>query len=139
MNKGVRQILLPVVLMFAAFATISCQESLTERCAREAQIYTSRNCPAKISENITLDSITFFDSDSTICYNYHISGILLDSIENLSQRKDEYKALMLKDLRASTDLKGYKDAGFNFEYVYLSAKNPKQILLEFKYKKEDYN
>ena len=43
-----------MALTFAA-----CQESLDERAAREAKMYTKKNCPAKISETVVMDSMTF--------------------------------------------------------------------------------
>ena len=36
---------------------LSCQESLEDKCAREAKEYTEKKCPAPIGENIVIDSI----------------------------------------------------------------------------------
>ena len=45
--------------IFLSFV-IACQESLEDRCAREAKEFTSaKNCPSKIEKNINIDSLTF--------------------------------------------------------------------------------
>ena len=49
------------IIVFATLALfmVSCQESLEDRCAREAKEYTDKNCPAKMDTNIIMDSLTF--------------------------------------------------------------------------------
>ena len=37
----------------------ACQESLEDRCEREAKEYTKKHCPALIAENIVMDEMTF--------------------------------------------------------------------------------
>ena len=45
---------------------------------------------------------------------------------------------MLKELRNSTAMKDYKDAGYNFGYVYYSTKNKGTRLFETTFRKKDY-
>lgn len=124
-------------MLFAVATLFACQESLPQRCAREAKSYTAKNCPAKISDNITLDSLTFSENDSTIGYYYSVTG-LIDSTELMAAHREEYYGVLKKDIRNATSLKSYKEAGFKFSYTYLSTKNKGKVLLSLKYKPEDY-
>ena len=53
---------------------VSCQESLEDRCAREAMSYTEKKCPAKIGENTTIDSLIFERESHTLHYYYTLTG-----------------------------------------------------------------
>ncbi|OYP41180.1 hypothetical protein CIK90_00300 [Prevotella sp. P5-126] len=113
----------------------ACQETLEQRCQREAQAYTEKNCPALIAKDVTIDSLTFDKQSHTLCYAYTLGGVLDDSaIVN----KSELKQQMLMDLRNATSLKIYKEAGYNFRYVYYSRKQQGQKLLDVIYKAKDY-
>ena len=119
-----------------AIAMLSaCQENLEQRCQREAHTYTEKNCPALIAKDVTIDSLTFDKQSHTLCYAYALGGVLDDSaIVN----KSELKQQMLMDLRNATSLKIYKEAGYNFRYVYYSRKQQGQKLLDVIYKAKDY-
>lgn len=113
----------------------ACQETLEQRCQREAQAYTEKNCPALIAKDVTIDSLTFDKQSHTLCYAYTLGGVLDDSaIVN----KSELKQQMLMDLRNATSLKIYKEAGYSFRYVYYSRKQQGQKLLDVVYKAKDY-
>ena len=45
--------------IITALALTACQESLEERCAREAEEYTKKKCPARIDQNTVIDSLVF--------------------------------------------------------------------------------
>ena len=60
-----RKLLLTVV---ASLALMACQESLDEKAAKEAKLYTQKNCPAQIAENLTMDSLTFEQATHTLRY-----------------------------------------------------------------------
>ena len=135
--KVIAKISLCCLLFVALLLSVSCQESLPQRCARESKEYTAKNCPAKISDYIMLDSIAFDESDSTMQYFYSVSG-LIDSVEMMSEHLEEYRTALRKDIRNSTNLKAYKDEKFKFQYVYLSKKNRGKVLLSLKYNYEDY-
>ena len=125
------------VFLFACLALIfaACQESLEDRCAREAKEYTARNCPAKMEENVILDSLTFEKGTHTLHYYYRLTGIadkegLLDSLQATKVLKD--------GLKNTTAMKTYKDNGYNFAYTYHSEKDPKKVLFEVTFTKNDY-
>ena len=125
------------IFLFACLALIfaACQESLEDRCAREAKEYTARNCPAKMEENVILDSLTFEKGTHTLHYYYRLTGIadkegLLDSLQAIKVLKD--------GLKNTTAMKTYKDNGYNFAYTYHSEKDPKKVLFEVTFTKNDY-
>ena len=125
------------ILVFATLVlfTTSCQESLEDRCAREAKEYTAKNCPAKMDQNIIMDSLTFEKQTHTLHYYYRLTGVAdregsLDSIDAKKLLKD-----MLKN---TTSMKTYKDNGYSFAYTYHSEKDPKKVLFETTFTEEDY-
>ena len=127
------------VTILAAAAMIllmtGCRESLEERGAREAADYTRKHCPTPVDENIMMDSLTFDMQHHTFSYCYSLSGALDDSatIHNGNPRE-----LLLRQLRNSTNLKLYKEAGYNFRYVYYSSKKNGTQLFETTFRPDDY-
>lgn len=118
-----------------AIITSACQESLEDRCAREAKKYTEKNCPAKIEENVTIDSLIFERHTHTVHYYYTLTGNA-DNKDNI-KRSNAGNAL-LESLKNSTTTRVYKDAGYNFTYTYYSAKEKGCILLEKTFTEKDY-
>lgn len=119
------------VLLLAA-----CQESLEEKCAREAKTYTEKKCPAPINENTQIDSLAFEASTHTLHYYYTLSGNADDKqlIEKVNPRQ-----ALLEEVKNATAMKLYKEAGYNFSYTYRSKKNPNEILFETTITLKDYH
>ena len=124
-----------VTLMAGAMLLISCQESLEDRCAREAKEFTEKNCPRAVDKEIVLDSMTFEKATHTISYLYTLNGTLDDP-----QRIDSthFRELLLMEVKNSTNLKLYKDAGYAFRYCYYSEKNNGTKLFEATFRESDY-
>ena len=122
-------------ITLAALCLTACQESLEEKCAKEAKVYTAKNCPSKIDENIIIDSMTFERSTHTLHYYYRMTGIA-DSVGVLSI--EGVKSTLVKDLRNTTAMKAYKDAGYSFAYTYRSDKHPDTSLYDVLIRAEDY-
>ena len=119
----------------AALLATACQESLEKRCEREAREYTEKHCPTPVGKNIVLDSMTFDKNTHTIQYAYTLSGEIDDStIVNNSKPRE----LLLQEVKNSTNLKLYKEAGYSFTYTYYSAKNKGTQLFEATFHKSDY-
>ena len=125
------------VFVFACLALLfaACQESLEDRCAREAKEYTAKNCPARMDQNIILDSLTFERDTHTLHYYYRLTGLAdkegaLDSLEAIKTLKD--------GLKNTTAMKTYKDNGYNFAYTYHSEKDPQKVLFEATFTEKDY-
>ena len=63
-----------IVFVCLAVFLAACQESLEDRCEREAKAYTAKNCPAKMEENVIIDSLTFERATHTLHYYYRLTG-----------------------------------------------------------------
>ena len=119
-----------MVLMLSA-----CQESLEDRCMREAREYTKKNCPVKLDDNTTLDSLTFERDSHTLHYYYKLTGVadqagLLNGTEVTKALKEE--------LKNTTSMKVYKDIKYKFAYTFCSEKDPKKVLYEATLTEKDY-
>ncbi len=123
------------MIMVGALMAMGCQESLEDRCAREAKEYTEKHCPMMVEKNIVMDSMTFDKSSHVISYVYTLKNELDDTaVVNGSKSK----GLLLEQVRNSANLKLYKDEGYGFRYVYFSQKNKGQKLLDVTFKEKDY-
>lgn len=130
MKKGI--ILLVGVAMLTA-----CHESLEERAEREAKEFTEKNCPTPVRENTRTDSLTYDKESRTIGYWYTLCG-QADNAEAIEADKEKLVGILRNELKASTQMKAYKDAGFRIRYVYHSEKNPQQVLLDVVFSEKDY-
>lgn len=127
------------LLIFAiALVTLSgCHESIEDRAARETKEYTEKNCPTPTVNYTRMDSITFDKASRTMNYYYTLCD-KADDAEIINKQKDELRKTLLKSLKASTQLKVYKQAGFNIKYVYHSEKSPNTILFETEFTSKNY-
>lgn len=122
------------IVSFSLFL-IACQESLEDRCAREAKEFTRKNCPSKIEKNINIDSLTFERETHTLHYYYTLTGNadregVMEEINGLD--------ILKENLKNSTAMKVYKENHYNFTYTYHSEKDPKKVLLEVTLTDKDY-
>lgn len=124
-----------IISTLCLFSLISCQESLESRCEREAREYTQKNCPVALDEDMTLDSMSFNKSTLTMHYYYTVGG-KLDDRETLV-KADARKAL-LDQLRNTTSIKNYKEAGYKFAYTYWSASKKGTKVIEYTFTEKDY-
>ena len=113
----------------------ACQESLEDRCARETKEYTRKNCPAKMDNNIVLDSLTFERETHTLHYYYKLTGFA--DQDSVAKNIDAVNILK-NELRNTTTLKLYKDNHYRFAYTYRSEKNPEKVLLDVLLTDKDY-
>lgn len=123
-----------MIASFVLFLT-ACQESLEDRCAREAKEFTRKNCPSKIEKNINIDSLTFERETHTLHYYYTLTGNadregVMEEINGLD--------ILKENLKNSTAMKVYKENHYNFTYTYHSEKDPKKVLLEVTLTDKDY-
>ena len=125
-----------ITFALAAIVFAACQESLEEKAAQEAKMYTQKNCPAMIGENLRMDSLTFEISTRTLHYYYTLSGIA-DSVGLLDE--ETARGSLLNELKNTTSMMAYKEAGYRFAYTYHSQKNPKTILFDMVFSEKDYN
>ena len=122
------------IIVSALFLT-ACQETLEQRCAREAKEYSEKHCPAPIAKGVMIDSMNFDVATHTLIYSYSLSGVVDDTaVINRNNPKDE----MLQQLKNATAMKPYKDAGYNFRYIYYSTKDKGVKLFEATFQEKDY-
>ena len=119
-----------VALLFTA-----CQESLEDRCERDAKEYTRKHCPTAIDQNTMIDSLTFDRNSHTIHYYYKLTGAADE--EEMLKQIDAVNELK-QGLKNSTAVKVYKDAKYRFAYTYRSSKDPNKILLDVLFTDKDY-
>lgn len=123
-----------ILCALCVFSFASCHESLEKRAAHEAEEFTRKNCPVRISEFIVNDSMGYDKRTRTIRYFYTVSGKADTPTINNQQAKDE----LVKGVREATSLRVYKEHGFNFAYTYYSSKNKGKKLIDVTITPEDY-
>ena len=123
------------LLLMSIVLLTACQETLEDRCAREAKEYTEKHCPTLVAEDVIMDSMTFDKATQTIGYCYTVKGAIDDSTVINS---NEPRKLLLEQVKNSTNLKLYKDAGYSFRYTYYSTKENGTKLFEATFRKSDY-
>ena len=115
-------------------ALCSCHENLEERAMRECQEETRKNCPRVMSPEMVMDSLAFDKASRTMQCFATVSGSL-DTLD--LDRKKWLEENLLEGLINETSNKGYKDAGFNFQYTFYSKKTAR-VLYSFTYSQKDY-
>lgn len=115
-------------------ALCSCHENLEERAMRECQEETRKNCPRVMSPEMVMDSLAFDKASRTMQCFATVSGSL-DTLD--LDRKKWLEENLLEGLINETSNKGYKDAGFNFQYTFYSKKTAR-VLYTFTYSQKDY-
>ena len=125
-----------VILFVLAVLTLgACQESLEDKCARECVEFTKRKCPSVVAQDMVIDSMTFERTSHTIQYYYKLTGA---SDRPDAYPKDQAKDLLKNALKNTTQVMSYKEAGYNFRYIYYSEKNPQTIFLDILLTEKDY-
>lgn len=102
---------------------------MEEKAARQAKEYTERYCPTPVMNYSRTDSIVF-DSDRKV-YIYYLSfADVLDDPDVIEENRDKITDMLTQSVRESTGLKNFVEAGFKFEYVCHSTKDPKKVLFK---------
>ena len=125
-----------LLTVMAALLLTACQETLEEKAAKEAEIYTKKNCPARIADNLTMDSLTYEQQTRSLHYYYTITGAA-DSVGLLNP--ETARSALLTELKNTTSMMAYKEAGFAFAYTYHSQRHRGTVRYETVFKAKDYN
>ncbi len=123
-----------IYITFLAAMVTSCTESLEDRAAREAKEYTEKYCPTPYVNDSRTDSASF--DKATKVYSYYMTlRNKADNKEAINANKDKLHKIQKEALDNNPGLKKYKEDHFTFRFIYHSAKNPKEVLLDdsFKY------
>lgn len=123
-----------LLLAMTAVLAASCQESIEDRAAREAREFTRKNCPMRISDVVTTDSLVFDKDTKTLHYYMSLKG----DADTTALLKDNIRKSMVEGVKGNTETRPYKDAEFNFQYTYYSTKHNGQILCDVKITPKDY-
>lgn len=122
------------MFVLATVMLVSCHESIEDRAAREAYDFTRKNCPNPISEYITNDSVSFDKSTRTVKYYYSLSGRLDTTLIDKKKMQQE----MVGIVQDAPALRAYKNADFNFSYIYYSTKHKGKMLISVTVTPKDY-
>ena len=123
-----------IYITFLAALVSSCTESLEDKAAREAKEYTEKYCPTPFINDSRTDSASF--EKTSRVYTYYVTlRNKADNKKAIDANKQKLHKLQKEALDNNPGLKKYKEAHFTFRFVYHSAKNPQQVLLDdtFKY------
>lgn len=113
------------------------KETRYERIQREAGEFTQKNCPKEVEPGIVMDSLCFDRETLRFKYCYTIGEPLdRDSIFT-PELEETFRGKVLREIRSSIQMKGYKDAGLTFVYTYSSAATGK-VYLDLEFTPEDY-
>ncbi len=124
-----------IFIVLAATIFTACQESLEERCARESREFTQKKCPTLVTKGVTIDSMSFDKATHTMTYHYTLTGVL-DDAEQLAQH--DIRSMLLTELKNSPQTLLYKEAGYNFRYIYYSGQKKGTKLFEATFHENDY-
>ncbi|MBO4482979.1 MAG: hypothetical protein J5735_04100 [Prevotella sp.] len=105
----------------------SCQESLEDKAVRQAKEYTERYCPTPVVNYSRTDSIVFDQNRHVYIYYLSFCG-MLDDQKVVDENRDRITDMLTQSVRESTGLRNFIEAGFKFEYVCHSEKEPKKVL-----------
>ncbi len=122
-------------LAVMALPLAACQQSLEEKAAEEARMYTEKNCPARLAENLISDSLTFEADTHTLHYYYTLTG---EGDTAALSNQEEARQQLLNALKNTTSMMAYKEEGYRFAYTYHSQKKPNTIIFETVFGKKDY-
>ena len=132
--KGITRAMVMAMILGTGFT--ACHENLEERTERECKEYTEKYCPAPVDMNVISDSMTFDRESKTIQYYYSLRGDA-DTLLTGDAEKDIHKAL-LSDVMNAPTLMRYKEANYNFRYIYYSSKNKGKKLYDYLFTPKDY-
>lgn len=125
------------ILYASILLLTSCHESLEQRAEREAREYTEKYCPTPTVNFVRTDSITF--DKTTLTYKYYCTfSDRMDNIEFVKQNENQLRTALLTAIRENTNIKVYKEAGYQFSYTMHSQKHPSERLFTTTYGPKDY-
>lgn len=125
------------ILGVAALALTSCHRTnLEDMAAKSAEDYTERYCPTPFQDNQRTDSVGFDRATHTFSYYYTLSG-KIDDPEIIAKGQKQIISTIRGSLNDNTSMKEYKQAGYNFHYVFRSQKSG-NVLIEKTFTKKDY-
>jgi len=127
----------PAILLFVLLCSSCKKETMYEKIEKDAKIFTQKNCPKQMDDYTIMDSTTYDIPSNTFTYYYTVNDKLEDTSVYTEELKSSFRNTILKEIKGSIPMKGYKDAGITFVYQYRGKKTNK-VLLKLKFTAEDY-
>ncbi len=122
-----------VFIIITTIAILSaCQESLEDKAALDAAEYTRKYCPTPVINYTRTDSVCFNKTTHLYTYYCTFSGIM-DDQTIITANKTKITQMLAASIKESTNMKPYVQAGFHFQYICRSEKDPDVILLQTKF------
>jgi hypothetical protein len=135
LNKMMKKKIL--VLAFAALSLTSCHRTnLEDLAAKSASDYTERYCPTPFVDSQRTDSVSFDRATHTFGYYYTISGKIDDPMV-IAKGQKQIISSILNSLKENTSMKEFKQAAYNFHYVFRSQKTG-NVVIDKTFTKKDY-
>lgn len=125
-----------LVSTFALALTACHHDTLDDRAEQVTKDYTERYCPTPVQDMQRTDSLTFTRETHTFNFYYTLTD-KADNADVISKQKGKIVKELLQQLKDNTSYKVFKEAGFNFHYVFRSA-STKKLLLESTFSKQQY-
>ena len=127
-----------VALLLAVAAVVSaCAESFEDRCRREAREYTEKQCPRRLDDFVTVDSMAYIEQPQGFAYYYSVNDDAGDADLLTDDIKEEFLNHLRQNVRKDITMKTYKEKGFYFTYKYYS-KATGDVFIEATFGPEDY-
>ena len=129
------------VLAISCIALLICgackRETRDEKFKRDFEEFTLKECPKFVDPCTRLDSACYDIGSRTLTYFYTVQDILDDDSIYTEDLVSTFHDNIQKELKGSIQMKGYKDEGITFRYLYHSITTGK-MMLEMTFTKEDY-
>lgn len=127
-----------IIILFVAACTLTAchRTTLEDQAENMAKDYTERYCPTPVQNMQRTDSIAFNRQTHTLAFYYTLTD-RADDPENIKLVNGKITKALLKELKENTSYKAYKEAGYNFRYVFRSQKNG-NTLYEKTFSKKNY-
>lgn len=127
-----------LIIFTLILATLSAchHDTLDDRAEQVTKDYTQRYCPTPVQDMQRTDSLTFTRQTHTFNFYYSLSD-KADNVAVINKQKSKIIKELLRQLKDNTSYKVFKEAGFNFHYVFRSA-STKEVLLENTFTKQQY-
>lgn len=124
------------LMALVAFAS-SCTESFEERCRRETREFNEKQCPRKLDEYVTIDSMAYVEQPQGFVYYYTLSDEGIKEGYMTDEIKEQFIDQMRQKVRSDINMKTYKEKGFTFTYIYRSRAQG-TLLFDASFGPEDY-
>lgn len=121
-----------VRLSMAALLMVSlsgCSENIGEKAAREAKEYTEKVCPTPYVNDCRTDSAVFNEDSRTYTYYLSLRG-KADNKTAIDANRKKLREVQQASLDGNPGLQKYKEAHFAFRFIYRSASQPSQVLID---------